>query len=742
MNNLFKSILLVGVASFSANGQTPGSWLERAELDVARGDYQAANSEAEAVRNQLNSKTSDPRQIRPVVLRIAEIKSLAGKYSEANEIVGKIQATFKPLTPLESVRTQIVLAVSQAETGNLTGAQVAAQGAVEAAKESGVDDVWTANARAELAHVLLQEGRLFEAREMAVLVQTAARQNLNSPSLSANALSVYVEVALADGRVDDARTWVETVRRARSREATHPDSMMLREIEARVGIAEGKPAQSLELIDSVIALAKPALEASHRFVARCFLTRAEAEIRARNWPEARDALAAAGALVDVPYTPVDLRLEWQMSSVEAMTQRLKEAQQHFAEVKATFGANHPEYRRAASELAEAQRQFDDQYAGAFKVYRQAADQGSATATTNIGLLYEHGYGVAQDYGQAMQWYRKAADTGNAFAMVQIGGLYEKGLGIPKDRSEAISWYRKAAALGNGLAKDSLKGLGDIAGANPDAGDRLGGTTRTNPKDGLAYVWIPPGRFVMGCSPGDNECDDREKPAHAVTITKGFWMGQTAVTVGAWKRYVKSMDQAMPPEPKILDREFNARWQNEQQPIVNITWAEAQSYCEVAGMRLPTEAEWEYAARAGTTEPRYGDLDGLAWYADNGGTQRIDSAEISKKDLNNYFRRLLENGNGPHPVGMKQPNAWRLYDMLGNVWQWTSDWFDEKYYGQQEWRDPQGPPGAPHGFRQQRTMRGGSWESKRGTVRVSFRGGSDPGFRYVYFGARCVWETFP
>jgi TPR repeat protein len=318
MNNLFKSILLVGVVSFSASGQTPGSWLERAEADVARGDYQAANSEAEAVRNQLNSKTSDPRQIRSVVLRIAEIKSLAGKFGEADEIVRKIQVLFKPLTPLESVRTQIVLAVSQAETGNLVGAKVAAQGAVEAAKRSGVDDVWTTNARAELADVLLQEGRLAEARELAALVQTAARPNLNSPSLSANALTIYAGVALADGRADDARTWVETVQRVRNREATHSEAMMLREIEARTALAEGNPRQALELINGVIALAKLALGSSHPFVARCLLTQAKAEIREGKWPEARDTLAAAKDLLDAPNTQAraDLRLEWMMSSAE------------------------------------------------------------------------------------------------------------------------------------------------------------------------------------------------------------------------------------------------------------------------------------------------------------------------------------------------------------------------------------------------------------------------------------------
>ncbi len=83
-----------------------------------------------------------------------------------------------------------------------------------------------------------------------------------------------------------------------------------------------------------------------------------------------------------------------------------------------------------------------------------------------------------------------------------------------------------------------------------------GTVRENPKDGLKYVWIPPGTFMMGCSPGDNECQANEKPAHQVTITKGFWMGQTEVTVGAYKRFAGATGRQMPPEPNFNGRPLN------------------------------------------------------------------------------------------------------------------------------------------------------------------------------------------
>jgi len=230
-----------------------------------------------------------------------------------------------------------------------------------------------------------------------------------------------------------------------------------------------------------------------------------------------------------------------------------------------------------------------------------------------------------------------------------------------------------------------------------------GEVRTNPIDGQRYVWITPGTFQMGCSPGDNHCLGNEKPAHTVIITRGFWMGQTEVTVGAYQRFAQATGTSM---------RAPFGFQDQNQPVQVVTWAEARTFCQWAGGRLPTEAEWEYAARAGTTGPYYGELNAIAWYALNS--------------------RML-----PHGVGEKAPNAYGLYDMLGSVWEWVTDWYDERYYTAPESRDPQGPVGGDS-----RVLRGGSWLYGASFARASTRFKLQPASSYSDFGFRCVREVIP
>jgi formylglycine-generating enzyme required for sulfatase activity len=222
------------------------------------------------------------------------------------------------------------------------------------------------------------------------------------------------------------------------------------------------------------------------------------------------------------------------------------------------------------------------------------------------------------------------------------------------------------------------------------------TTKVNDKDGLIYVWIPPGTFQMGCSPGDSECAHQEKPAHEVTITTGFWMGQTPVTQEAYKKVTGNAP---------------SHFKGDKLPVETVSWKDAQTYCEKAGMRLPTEAEWEYAARAGTTGSRYGDLDQIAWYTKN-------------------------SGKTTHAVGQKQANALGLYDMLGNVSESVADWYADKYLAHTQ-RDPAGPAGG-----QFRLVRGFSWANGDRDARVSRRGGDLPETAESWVGFRCAGIDLP
>jgi len=261
-------------------------------------------------------------------------------------------------------------------------------------------------------------------------------------------------------------------------------------------------------------------------------------------------------------------------------------------------------------------------------------------------------------------------------------------------------------------------------------------TMVNPKDGLKYVWIPPGTFMMGCSPGDNECSPNENPLHQVTITRGFWIGQTLTTAGAFKRFAKATGRSMPGEPHFNGRALNPGWGNDAMPVVDVDWGKSQAYCGWLGGRLPTEAEWEYAARGGSTGARYGPLDEVAWYASNSGLQRLDSFAIAMQGQEVFIQRMADNENTMHEVGSKQPNGFGLYDMLGNVWEWVSDWYDEYNFPGTPSQNPQGPASG-----KDRIMRGGSWLDAPNGNRVSVRVKVDPTQRTSGIGFRCGGEVF-
>jgi len=232
---------------------------------------------------------------------------------------------------------------------------------------------------------------------------------------------------------------------------------------------------------------------------------------------------------------------------------------------------------------------------------------------------------------------------------------------------------------------AFQSAGGKTGAAPKVGD-----SKVNPKDGLRYKWIPPGTFTSGCSQGDDDCYEDEFPNRKITLTRGFWLGETEVTQQAYQKIIGD-------NPSVFE--------GPNLPVEMVTWNDADFYCRTIGGRLPTEAEWEYAARAGTTGPRYGKLDDIAWYW-----------------ANSKF--------STHPVGQKKPNAFGLYDMLGNVVEWTHTWYTVEI--SQENINPTGPSLAEF-----KSLKGGGWWDDPDLVRASYRSRIEPGDTDYNIGFRCV-----
>jgi formylglycine-generating enzyme required for sulfatase activity len=258
----------------------------------------------------------------------------------------------------------------------------------------------------------------------------------------------------------------------------------------------------------------------------------------------------------------------------------------------------------------------------------------------------------------------------------------------------ILYWRSQRSHGPSGAPVSLSGT-----ASPSGGSSASLQPKIwlNPIDGQKYVWIVPGTFMMGCSPGDSECEDNEKPAHPVDIETGFWLGQTEVTIAAYQKFAVKHALKVPSGEGAL-------------PLTGLTWANAKQYCAAIGGRLPSEAEWEFAARAGSSQAYYGMVPKIAWYGEN-------------------------SGDAPHAVGSKQPNAWGLYDMLGNVKEWVLDRYYKKYYLESPATGANvEQPLAPNATA---VARGGFWGNEATYLRVSRRSEQENDSADGTIGFRCA-----
>ncbi|MDR1921073.1 MAG: formylglycine-generating enzyme family protein [Candidatus Adiutrix sp.] len=223
--------------------------------------------------------------------------------------------------------------------------------------------------------------------------------------------------------------------------------------------------------------------------------------------------------------------------------------------------------------------------------------------------------------------------------------------------------------------------------------------------GMEFVLIPAGEFMMGSPDADKEAFDGEKPQHRVTISQPFYLGKYAVTQAQW-------EAVMGNNPSFFKGLSN--------PVERVSWEDVQEFIKklnqkegTSKYRLPTEAEWEYAARAGTTSRySFGDdaeaLGRYAWYWDNSGMTT-------------------------HPVGGKEPNGWGLYDMHGTVWEWVQDWYGD--YAGSSATDPQWPSSGSY-----RVNRGGSWLSYARYCRSASRDSRSPDSRGLILGFRLAFSS--
>jgi formylglycine-generating enzyme required for sulfatase activity len=243
------------------------------------------------------------------------------------------------------------------------------------------------------------------------------------------------------------------------------------------------------------------------------------------------------------------------------------------------------------------------------------------------------------------------------------------------------------------------------------------------QDQIEFIQVPAGAFMMGASDFDraeltsqkhwSRFEEYERPYHSVTLSKPFLLSRCEITQGQWKAVMGKNPSAFKGDDLPVE---SVSWDDVQQFITKLEEKSKTRY------RLPTEAEWEYCCRAGSTN--------------SFGLDRLDGI-VSPRNIacQAWFR--ANSDNRTHPVGQKHPNAWGFYDMQGNVWEWCEDWFAADFYDKSPTLDPVNRETSP-----ERIIRGGSWFLDWSNIRASVRSGNPPGSRTQYIGFRLACDLGP